>query len=281
MLPCFGWLLFPCQTWRQMKEEVLPSPPRGPQREALSGLSPSPPHSTTHWPLWASRVWDSSCCKSSASKQKQGLTFGVTVIFTLILFKRGRCVLKVQKVHMSFSRPATRGTMPDTVPSKTYSTWRAGFFVCFLFFFAAPFWFTGLQLKQFARHKCYDKTLWIYSSDFFLFVQYQTQGTLIGLLHLEKPLLFGIVPESQNQPIPLRVQSLMGVAVVCSEEVCTFQSSNLTTVFCMHSSTATASSVQSCSNSFQELAIWKKVLKRGISSRSSKIFCCCVQTSQK
>lgn len=118
---------------------------------------------------------------------------------------------KVQKVHISFFRPATRGTTPDTVPSKTYSTWRAVLFFCFLFF-CCSVWFTGLQLKQFARHKCYDKTLWMYSSHFFLFEQYQTQGTLVGLLHLEKPLLFGIVPESQNQPIPLRRQSVMGVA---------------------------------------------------------------------
>lgn len=97
---------------------------------------------------------------------------------------------------------------------------RSRFFLVFFVFFAAPFWFTELQLKQFARHKCYDKTLWIYTSPFFLFVQYQTQGTLVGLLHLEKPLLFGIVPESQYQPIPRRVQSLLGVAAVYTEEVC-------------------------------------------------------------
>lgn len=92
-------------------------------------------------------------------------------------------------------------------------------------FFAAPFfffWFIGLQLKQFALHKCYDKTLWIFKS-LSLFCLYSTKrarntrrSTALG----KKPLLFGIVPDTQNHPIPLWIQFLLGVAVARREEVC-------------------------------------------------------------
>lgn len=36
----------------------------------------------------------------------------------------------------------------------------------------------------------------------------------------KKPLLFGIVPDTQNHPIPLWIQFLLGVAVARREEVC-------------------------------------------------------------
>lgn len=136
-------------------------------------------------------------------------------------------------------------------------------------FFAAPFWFTGLQLKQFARHKCYDKTLWIYRSHFFLFVQYQTQGTLVGLLHLENPSYLVLCQRARISQ-SLWEFSLCWVWLRCAQRKCACVEQPVSipkTVFCMHSSTATASSMQSCPNSYQELTVWKKiqVLKRGIS----------------
>ncbi len=70
---------------------------------------------------------------------------------------------------------------------------------------------------------------------------------------LEKPLLFGIVPDAQNHPIPLWIQFLLGVAVACREEVCIYMYpvSLFSTVCCMHSSTAASSSLQSFPNSFR------------------------------
>lgn len=61
------------------------------------------------------------------------------------------------------------------------------------------------------------------------------------------------MPDTQNHPIPLWIQSLLGVAVARREEVCiiVYSVSLFSTVCCMHSSTAASSSLQSFPNSFQ------------------------------
>lgn len=75
------------------------------------------------------------------------------------------------------------------------------------------------------------------------------------------------MPDTQNHPVPLWIQSLLGVAVACREEVCiiVYSVSLFSTVCCKHSSTAASSSLQSFPNSFSGIGGLEgiQVLNRG------------------
>jgi len=89
-----------------------------------------------------------------------------------------------------------------------------------------------------------------------------------------------------NRPIPLWIQSLLGVAVARREEVCIigYPVSFLCTVCCMHSSKAVASSLQSFPNSFRGtggLGGIQVLKKGGKVCEVPKSFCCNRQQSKK
>lgn len=126
------------------------------------------------------------------------------MIFTLISFIREKYHTagispKVQKVHFPSSCYHKNNARHISIKYTQYIRSSCFFFVIFKVF-AAPFWFTGLQLKQFALHKCYDKTLWIYRSLFSVCTVPNSRNTRRSTALGETPLIWYCArdPEPSN-----------------------------------------------------------------------------------